>query len=59
VVGSGAILGVGAILAATESATSAELGFVTVIERIFGLWGYLAAWLLWKGHIEANPTPAP
>lgn len=51
--GAGAILGVGAMLSATEGAAPGDLGFVTLIERIFGVWGYLAAWLLWRGHIDA------
>lgn len=49
--GAGAFLGVGALLSATEGVAPADLGFVTLIERIFGLWAYFAAWLLWRGHI--------
>jgi hypothetical protein len=26
---------------------------VTLVERLFGLWGYVAAWLLWRGHVAA------
>lgn len=52
-VGLGAALGVSSILSATEGATPESLGFVTLVERIFGLWGYVAAWLLWHGHIKA------
>lgn len=54
VVGLGAVLGVTSILSATEGATPENLGFVTLVERIFGLWGYVAAWLLWRGHIKAS-----
>ncbi len=54
VVGLGAVIGVGSLLSATEGATVSDLGFVTLVERIFGLWALLAAWLLWRGHI-ANP----
>lgn len=52
--GAGAFFGVGALLSATEGVAPADLGFVTLIERIFGLWAYLAAWLLWSGHIPAQ-----
>lgn len=52
--GAGAVLGVGAMLSAAEGATPADLGFVTLIERMFGLWGYLTAWLLWRGHIRSS-----
>lgn len=50
-VGLGAALGVGSMLAAADGGTLSDLGFVTMVERIFGLWGYVAAWLLWRGHI--------
>jgi len=59
VVGLGAVLGVESMLAAAEGGTSADLGFVTLVERIFGLWAYVAAWLLWRGRIEGvvrSPT---
>jgi len=56
--GAGAFLGVSAMLSATEGAAPADLSFVTSIERIFGLWGYLCAWLLWRGHIGA-PASRP
>jgi len=55
--GTGAVLGVGAMLSATEGAAPANLGFVTLIERMFGLWGYLTAWLLWRGHIQSSALP--
>ncbi len=56
VVGVGAALGISAILAATSGAAPSDLGFVTLVERIFGLWAYVAAWLLWRGYIVA-PSP--
>jgi hypothetical protein len=52
--GAGAFLGVGALLSATEGVAPTDLAFVTLIERIFGLWAYFAAWLLWRGHIRAS-----
>lgn len=52
VVGVGAALGVGAILSATDGGAPTDLGFVTLVERIFGLWAYVAAWLLWRGYIK-------
>ena len=55
--GAGAVLGVGAMLSAAEGATPADLGFVTLIERMFGIWGYLTAWLLWRGHIRSSALP--
>lgn len=50
-VGVGAVLGVGSLLAATQGAAPTDTGFVTMVERIFGLWAYVAAWMLWRGHI--------
>ncbi len=52
--GTGAFLGVGALLSATEGVAPTDLSFVTLIERIFGLWAYVAAWLLWRGHIHSS-----
>ena len=54
VLGAGAFLGVGALLSATNGASPTDLGFVTLVERIFGLWAYFAAWLLWRGHIYSS-----
>lgn len=54
VVGLGAALGVGAMLAATDGSLPTDFGFVTMVERIFGVWGYVAAWLLWRGHISSK-----
>lgn len=53
VVGVGATIGVGALLASTDGGAPSDLSFVTLVERIFGLWAYVAAWLLWRGHIKA------
>jgi len=55
--GTGAALGVGALLSATDGASPADLGFVALVERMFGLWGYLTAWLLWRGHIRSSAPP--
>jgi hypothetical protein len=52
-VGAGAMLGIDALLSAAEGAAPADLAFVTLVERMFGLWAYLTAWLLWRGHIVA------
>ena len=51
VVGVGVTLGVSGLLTAAQGAAPSDTSFVTVVERIFGLWGYVAAWLLWRGHI--------
>jgi hypothetical protein len=51
VVGVGAALGVGGLLAATQGAAPSDTSFVTLVERIFGLWSYVTAWLLWCGLI--------
>ncbi len=53
-VGAVAFLGVGAVLQAADGSAPADLGFVTLVERMFGLWAYLAAWFLWRGHIRAD-----
>lgn len=53
-VGVSAVFGVGALLSAASGNSLADLGFVTLVERIFGLWAYVAAWLLWRGHIQNN-----
>lgn len=54
-VGLGAWLGVGALLSAADGAAAGDLGFVTLVERMFGLWGYAAAWFLWRGLIRFSP----
>jgi hypothetical protein len=56
VVGLGAAVGVGSLLSAAEGGSPSDLSFVTMVERIFGLWGYVAAWLLWRGHIVGEPA---
>ncbi len=53
-VGAGAVLGINAILAASEGSPPTDLGFVTLVERMFGIWGYITALLLWRGHIRAS-----
>ena len=57
VLGAGAFLGVSATLAAAQGAGLADHAFATLVERLFGLWAYAAAWLLWRGHIQAEPAP--
>jgi hypothetical protein len=56
VVGLGAAVGVGSLLSATDGGAPSDLSFVTMVERIFGLWGSVAAWLLWRGHIVNEPA---
>ena len=53
-VGYGAILGVGTILSASSGSIVQDTGFVVVVERIFGLWAYVAAFLLWRGYIISS-----
>ncbi|KGM40495.1 hypothetical protein JY96_11800 [Aquabacterium sp. NJ1] len=50
-VGIGAAIGVGSLLAATQGGPITDTGFVTLVERIFGIWAYVSAWMLWRGHI--------
>ena len=59
VVGLGATFGVSSLLAATQGIAPSDTGFVTMVERIFGLWGYVAALLLWRGHIVNTPNQVP
>jgi hypothetical protein len=54
VVGAGAVLGVRAILAAGSGGALTDHAFITLVERVFGLWAYVAAWLLWRGHIRVS-----
>jgi hypothetical protein len=56
-VGVGAMLGVGALLEASSGTAPTDISFVSFIERMFGLWGYATAWLLWRGHIQ-QPSKA-
>jgi hypothetical protein len=56
VVGAGAIIGADALLAAGQGSDPTDHTFVTLVERLFGLWGYAAAWLLWRGHIRFAQT---
>ena len=53
-VGAGAFLGVKGLLAGGGDHT-----FMTMVERILGLWGYVAAWMLWRGHIRGASTTPP
>lgn len=55
-VGAGAFVGIKALLAAGDGAALTDRSFVTLVERLFGLWGYVAAWLLWSGQIAAAPV---
>jgi hypothetical protein len=55
--GTGAFLGVSAILSATEGRAPIDLSYVTMIDRVFGLWCYLSAWLLWRGHVRSSALP--
>jgi hypothetical protein len=56
VVGVGAALGVQALLAAGHGGP-VDTTFVKLVERLFGLWAYAAAWFLWRGHIRlAQPS---
>lgn len=59
IVGAGAVFGVGALLAATHGANLADSSFIIVVERIFGLWAYVAAWLLWRGYISSASDTRP
>ncbi len=53
----GAALGVSAMLTATNGGAPSDMSFVTLVERIFGLWAYVAAWFLWRGHIQGIAHP--
>jgi hypothetical protein len=55
--GAGAFLGIRAMLSAAEGSNLADHTFATVVERLFGLWGYVAAWLLWRGHMQSPAAP--
>ena len=57
VLGAGAFLGVRATLAAAHGAQPTDHAFATLVDRLFGLWGYVAAWLLWRGHLQAPAAP--
>jgi len=56
VIGAGAFLGVKATLAAAQGEGLADHAFATLVERLFGLWAYAPAWLLWRGHIQDEPA---
>jgi hypothetical protein len=58
-VGVGATLGVSSMLAATQGSVPGDTSFVTMAERIFGLWCVVTAWLLWRGHIMSDNKFAP
>jgi hypothetical protein len=57
VVGFSALLGVKSMLAAAEGGSPTDLGFVNLVEHVFAFWGYVMAWLLWRGHIASTPCP--
>jgi hypothetical protein len=50
-VGAGAFLGAKGVLSACDGASLTDRSFITPVERLFGLWAYVASWLLWRGHI--------
>lgn len=54
VIGFGAFFGVRALLAAGDGAALTDGSFVTLVQRLFGLWAYAAAWFLWRGQIVQN-----
>jgi hypothetical protein len=56
VVGAGAALGMQALFTATHGAGPTDYSFVTLVERLFGMWCYAVAWLLWRGQIQASPV---
>ena len=56
VVGFGAALGIESLVASTEGSAPLDLRFVTMVERIFGLWSCAAAWFLWRGYIIRDPV---
>ena len=53
-VGFSAVLGVDAMLSVAEGSSTSDLGFVIMVERIFGIWAYVVAFLLWRGHVKAD-----
>lgn len=55
-VGTGAFLAALGVRGLLAPGHSADHTFVTLVERILGLWGYVAAWLLWRGHIRRAPV---
>jgi len=54
-VGLGAVWGVTSLVAATDGAPITDISFVVVVERIFGLWCYAAAWFMWRGYMDQMP----
>lgn len=58
IVGGGAFFGVQSLLAAADGNGTGDTSFVVLIERLFGLWAYFAAWLLWRGLVTSADDPA-
>ncbi len=58
VVGFGAALGIESLVSSTQGGAPVDLRFVTLVERIFGLWSCAAAWFLWRGYITREPGRA-
>jgi hypothetical protein len=56
VVGFGAAVGIESLMASTDGGQLEDFRFVAMVERIFGLWAYLAAWFLWRGYIDRTQT---
>jgi hypothetical protein len=54
VLGAGAALGIGSLLAATEGAELRDFSAINVVDAVFGLWAIVTAWFLWRGHIRAS-----
>ena len=57
VVGVGVAFGVGSLFVSAMGHGVADTDFVVFVERVFGLWAYVAAWMLWSGRVESPETP--
>lgn len=52
VVGVGAVAGVRTLLEAAQGDPMTDTTFISLVERIFGVWALAAAWLLGRGRIH-------
>lgn len=57
VVGFGVTLGAGVLLSTVDGGNVNDFSFVITVERIFGLWAYVAALLIWFGKFKNKGFP--
>lgn len=53
-VGTGAFLGVGSLMRASEGGVLQDFYAIHLLDGLFGAWAFSSAWFLWRGEIRAE-----